>query len=86
MILQVEDPMSSILLQKTVKDGEELLLITQIRGVRYTKTSEFDAYFNELGKGTTSATRRLIDSNFVAIPAAPLRRYLESKEDAEIFP
>jgi hypothetical protein len=81
VIIQVDDPPSSVLLQRRTKDGREYVLMTQIRGVHFTKLHEFDAYFNELGKGEVSATRRVVDSNFVILPVDPLRDYLEGSEE-----
>jgi len=81
MIIQVDDPPSSVLLQRHEKDGKGYVLITQVRGVRFTQLHEFDAYFNELGKGEVSATRRVVDSNFVVLPVEPLKKYLESTEE-----
>ncbi len=83
MILQVDDPPSSVLLQRRCKDDKEYVLITQVRGVSFTQLHEFDAYFNELGKGGVGPTRRVIDSNFVVLPVEPLMRYLEEEGAAE---
>jgi hypothetical protein len=81
MIVQVEHPPSSLLLQKRVKEetGEEYLFITQINNVNFTKLSEFESYFNEVNKGgdSPSATRRIVDSNFVIIPLNVVRSFLE---------
>ena len=80
MIVQVDSPPSSILLQRRVKQDtrEEFLLITQINGVRYTKLSEFDSYFNEVNKGGESpeAIRRIVDSNFIIVPMRVVRDFL----------
>ncbi len=81
MIIQVDDPPSSVLLQRRNKDGKEYVFITQVRGVRFTQLHEFDAYFNELGKGGVSATRRVVDSNFIVLPVGPLKEYLEGSGD-----
>jgi hypothetical protein len=81
MIVQVEHPPSSLLLQQRVREetGEEYLLITQIHNVHFTKLSEFESYFNEVNKGGDSptATRRIVDSNFVVVPLSVLHSFLE---------
>ena len=80
MIVQVDSPPSSILLQRRVKQDtdEEFLLITQINGARFTKLSEFDSYFNEVNKGGESpgAIRRIVDSNFIMVPMRVVREFL----------
>ena len=80
MIVHIDSPPSSILLQKRVKNdtGEEFLLITQINSVRFTKLSEFDSYFNEVNKGvgSTGVTRRIVDSNFIIVPMRVIRDFL----------
>ena len=82
MIVQVEHPPSSILLQRRVSEetGEEYLFITQINNVHFTTLSEFESYFNEVNKGgsSPSATRRIVDSNFVVVPIGVLRGFLEN--------
>ena len=84
MIVQVEHPLSSLLLQRRVREetGEEYLLITQINNVQFTKLSEFESYFNEVNKGGTSpsATRRIVDSNFVVVPLGVVRGFLENPD------
>jgi hypothetical protein len=84
MIVQVEHPPSSLLLQRRVMEekGEEYLFITQINNVHFTKLSEFDSYFNEVNKrsNSPSATRRIVDSNFVVVPMSVLRGFLENPE------
>lgn len=84
MIVQVEHPPSSLLLQRRVREeiGEEYLLITQIYNVHFTKLSEFESYFNEVNKGgdTPSATRRIIDSNFVVVPMDVVRGFIENPD------
>ena len=84
MIVQVEHPPSSLLLQRRVREekGEEYLFITQINNVHFTKLSEFESYFNEVNKGgnSPSATRRIVDSNFVVVPMSVLRGFLENPE------
>jgi hypothetical protein len=84
MIVQVDSPPSSLLMQRRVKEetGEEYLFITQINNVHFTKLSEFDSYFNEInkGSGSPSATRRIVDSNFVMVPMTVLRVFLENPE------
>ena len=84
MIVQVEHPPSSLLLQRRVREetGEEYLLITQIYNVHFTKLSEFESYFNEVNKGgdTPSATRRIVDSNFVVVPMDVVRDFIENPD------
>ena len=84
MIVQVEHPLSSLLLQRRVREetGEEYLLITQINNVQFTKLSEFESYFNEVNKGgaSPSATRRIVDSNFVVVPMGVVRGFLENPD------
>ena len=60
--------------------SEEFMFITQINNVHFTKMSEFDSYFNEINKGgdSPSATRRIVDSNFVIVPMKAVRGFLES--------
>jgi hypothetical protein len=82
MIIQVEFPPSSILLQRRVNSdtGEEFMFITQINNVHFTKMSEFDSYFNEVNKvgASPSVTRRIVDSNFVVVPIKAIRGVLEN--------
>ena len=84
MIVQVEHPLSSLLLQRRVREEtkEEYLLITQIQNVHFTKLSEFESYFNEVNKGgdSPSATRRIVDSNFVIVPMGVVRGFIESPD------
>ena len=84
MIVQVEYPSSSLLLQRRVREetGEEYVFITQINNVHFTKMSEFESYFNEVNKGgsSPSATRRIIDSNFVIVPISVVRNFLDNPE------
>jgi len=84
MIVHIDAPPSSILIQKRVKNdtGEEFLLITQINGVRFTKLSEFDSYFNEVNKGvgSTGVTRRIVDSNFIIVPMRVIRDFLSEPD------
>jgi hypothetical protein len=84
MIVQVEHPPSSILLQWRMREEtrEEYLFITQINNVHFTKLSEFESYFNEVNKGgsSPSATRRIVDSNFVVVPIGVLRGFLENPD------
>ena len=84
MIVQVDSPPSSILLQRRKKQDteEEFLLITQINGVRFTKLSEFDSYFNEVNNGGESpgAIRRIIDSNFIIVPMRVIRDFLAKSD------
>ncbi|MCX6648351.1 MAG: hypothetical protein NTV61_03050 [Candidatus Bathyarchaeota archaeon] len=83
MIIQVESPPSSLLLQRRVAEtGEEFIFITQINNVRFTKLSEFDSYFNEVnrGGGSPGATRRIVDSNFVLVPLKALRGFLDNPD------
>ena len=82
MIVQLKDPPSSVLLQKRVKPdtGEEYLMITQVNNVHFTSVAEFDAYFNDMnrGGGSPGSLRRVIDSNFVVVPAKVLKDYIEN--------
>ena len=83
MIIQIEHPQSSLLLQRRVEEtGEEFMMITQINNVRFTKLSEFESYFNDVSKGSgvTSATRRIVDSNFVVVPIDVVRGFLENPD------
>jgi hypothetical protein len=84
MIVQVEHPPSSILLQRWMREEtrEEYLFITQINNVHFTNLSEFESYFNEVNKGgsSPSATRRIVDSNFVVVPIGVLRGFLENPD------
>jgi hypothetical protein len=84
MIVQVKSPSSSLLLQRRVNNdtGEEFMFITQINNVHFTKMSEFDSYFNEVNKGgaSPSATRRIVDSNFVVVPMKAVRGFLENPD------
>jgi len=84
MIVQVDSPPSSILLQRRVKEetGEEYLFITQINNVHFTRLSEFGSYFNEVNKGggSPSATRRIVDSDFVVVPMRVVRSFLENPD------
>jgi hypothetical protein len=84
MISQIDYPPSSLLLQRRVKEetGEEYLIITQINNVQFTKLSEFDSYFNEINKegSSPSATKRIVDSNFVVVPMNVVRAFLEKPE------
>jgi len=84
MIVQVEHPPSSILLQRRMREEtrEEYLFITQINNVHFTKLSEFESYFNEVNKegSSPSATRRIVDSNFVVVPIGVLRGFLENPD------
>ena len=59
---------------------EEFMFITQINNVHFMKMSEFDSYFNEVNQGgaSPSATRRIVDSNFVIVPMKVIRGFLES--------
>jgi hypothetical protein len=61
---------------------EEYLFITQINNVHFTNLSEFESYFNEVNKGgsSPSATRRIVDSNFVVVPIGVLRGFLENPD------
>jgi hypothetical protein len=81
MIIQVDNPPSSILIQRRVKEetDEDYLFITQINNVHFTKIEEFDAYFNDVNRGGDSpnAVKRLIDSHFVVVPLTQLRKFLE---------
>ncbi len=87
MIAYIDSPPSSVLIERRFNSdtGEEFALITQINGVHYTKQSEFQSYFNEINKGgdTPGPMRRIVDSNFVAVPLSTLREFLkgEGKED-----
>ena len=84
MIVQVEHPLSSLLLQRRVREetGEDYLVITQIHNVHFTKMSEFESYFNEVNKGgdSPSATRRIVDSNFVIVPMDVVRSFIENPD------
>jgi hypothetical protein len=84
MIVQVDYPTSSLLLHRRVneKTGEEYLFITQINNVHFTELSEFESYFNEVNKGggSPSATKRIIDSNFVVVPISVVRSFLENPD------
>lgn len=84
MIVQVDSPPSSILLQRRVKEetDEEYLFITQINNVHFTRLSEFGSYFNEVNKGggSPSATRRIVDSDFVVVPMRVVRSFLENPD------
>ncbi|MDP2901164.1 MAG: hypothetical protein Q8O47_09365 [Candidatus Bathyarchaeota archaeon] len=85
MIVQLKDPPSSVLLQRRVKQdtGEEFLLITQVNNVNFTSIAEFDAFFNDInrGGGSPGPLRRVMDSNFVVVPAKVLRDFLEKPEN-----
>jgi len=84
MIVQVESPPSSLLLQKRVNNdnGEEFIFITQINNVHYTELREIESYFNEVNKGgaTPSATKRIVDSNFVIVPMKAMRSFMEHSD------
>jgi hypothetical protein len=84
MIVQIDYPPSSLLLQRRVKEetGEEYIFITQINNVSFTKLSEFESYFNEINRGgdSPSATRRIVDSNFVIVPVSFLHAFLDNPE------
>lgn len=81
MIIQVENPPSSILFQRRVKEdtNEEYLFITQVNNVHFTRIEEFDAYFNDVNRGgdTPNALKRLIDAHFVVVPLMQLRKFLD---------
>jgi hypothetical protein len=83
MIVQLKDPPSSLLQRRVKPDtGEEYLLITQVNNVHFTSIAEFDAFFNDInrGGGSPSPLRRVIDSNFVVVPALVLRDFLEKPD------
>ncbi len=83
MIAYVESPPSSVLIEKRLNSdtGEDFVLITQINNVHYTKLSEFQSYFNEINKGgsTPGPMKRIVDSNFVALPLGMLRGFIEGE-------
>lgn len=85
MIVQLRDPPSSVLLQRRVKQdtGEEYLLITQVNNVNFTSIAEFDAFFNDINRGGSSPgpLRRVMDSNFVVLPAKVLKDFLDKPEN-----
>ena len=58
------------------------MFITQINNVYFTKLSEFESYFNEVNKGgsSPSATKRIIDSNFVIVPISVVHSFLENPD------
>ncbi len=58
------------------------MFITQINNVHFTELSEFESYFNEVNKGggSPSATKRIIDSNFVVVPISVVRSFLENPD------
>ena len=68
MIVQLDEPYSSLLLQRGMVGKEECVMITQVRNVHFTKIEEFDAYFNEINSKGPSPLRRIEDSNFVVVP------------------
>jgi hypothetical protein len=85
MIVQLKDPPSSVLLQRRVKQdtGEEYLLITQVNNVNFMSIAEFDAFFNDInrGGGSPGPLRRVMDSNFVVLPAKVLKDFLDKPEN-----
>ncbi len=83
MIAYVESPPSSVLIERRLNadTGEDFALITQINNVHYTKLSEFQSYFNEINKGgdTPGPMKRIVDSNFVALPLSLLHEFLNGE-------
>ena len=81
MIFQLQDPPSSVLLERRIKDdsGEEYLFVTQINNVKFTKIEEFYSYFNEVDRNVNSSSplRRVVDSNFVAVPLEVIKDFLK---------
>ena len=80
MIAYVESPPSSLLIERrrSIETGEEFVFITQINNVHYTKLSEFESYFNEVNKGggEPGPLKRIVDSNFVAVPVGVMKEFL----------
>ena len=76
MIVQLNEPPSSLLLVKGNVGEEECAMITQVRNVHFTKVEEFDAYFNELNSEEPSPLRRIEDSSFVIVPLRILKEFI----------
>jgi len=79
MIIQLEYPPSSVLLERRKKEdtGEEYLFITQINNMHFTTLQEFDSYMNEIKKDD-DVMKKLIDSHFVIIPLNAIRQLLDN--------